>query len=129
MSYIYLYIYIIIIITNLKFTTMKLYHGSQREITETNKTRAIYFSTDIEVAKEYALGLDDCGNYNDESWIYSIEIDETKITKEDDFYHFDCIGYQNYNKMADIVHNEESDYYCIKSVNKLTLIENYKNEL
>jgi len=42
---------------------MTLYHGSYREIEKADEKRGMYFSNDIEVAKQYALGLDDCGNY------------------------------------------------------------------
>jgi hypothetical protein len=109
--------------------TITLYHGSHREIETPEQGRCMYFTPDIDVAKEYALGLDDLGNYNEEIFIYSIEIDLDNITEEEDFLHFDCMGYQNYNEMPEIAYNEECDYYCVKNVPTLKLIQNYKNEL
>jgi hypothetical protein len=109
--------------------TITLYHGSHREVETPEEGRCMYFTPDIDVAKEYALGLDDCGNYNEESWIYSIQIDLDSVTKEDDFLYFDGIGYNDYNEMPEIAYNVEFDYYCVKNVHTLTLIENYKNEL
>ena len=51
------------------------------------------------------------------------------ISVEEDFNHFDCMGYQNYNDMPEIAYNEECNYYCVKNVPTLTLIENMTNEL
>lgn len=109
--------------------TTTLYHGSHRKIDVVNNNRAMYFTTDIEVAKQYALGLDDCGNFNDESWIYSIEINKNDSILIEDFEEFDPIGDLDYNDMPSICHNEVSEYFCIKSVVKIELIEMYKNEL
>jgi len=103
-----------------------LYHGSNSKI-EIINNRCMYFSPDIDVAREYALGLDDLGNYNSESWIYSIKINIDEVTNEDDFLHFDCMGYQNYDEMPEIVYNEEFDYYCVKKVEKIKLVEQYEN--
>jgi len=108
---------------------ISLYHGSHRKIEIPEQGRCMYFTPDIDVAKEYALGLDDLGNYNGESWIYSIEINLDNVTNEEDFMHFDCMGYQNYDKMPEIVYNEECEYYCIKNVPNMKFIETYKNEL
>ena len=108
--------------------TITLYHGSHKVETP-EQGRCMYFTPDVDCAKEYALGLDDLGNYNEESFIYSIEIDLDNVTKEDDFLYFDGIGYNDYNEMPEIVYNEESDYYCVKNVPTLILIENYKNKL
>lgn len=109
--------------------TVTLYHGSHREINVINSNRAMYFTTDIDVAKEYALGLDDCGNYNEESWIYTIEINLEDAVLIEDFEDFDPIGDLNYNEMPEMCYNEEAEYYCIKSVKKIELVEMYKNEL
>lgn len=105
-----------------------LYHGSHREIIP-QPGRCMYFTPELDVAKQYALGLDDLGNYNPESFIYSIEIDENSVVKEEDALHFDCIGYQNYKGMPEICYNPDFDYFCIKNVPKLKLVESYKNEL
>jgi len=76
---------------------MKLYHGSYRQIEKADENRGMYFSNNIEDAKQYALGLDDSGNYNEESFIYSIEIPENaNIIIMDDWMDFDSIGYVNY---------------------------------
>jgi len=104
---------------------MKLYHGSHREISEINKSRAMYFTTDIEVAKQYALGLNDMCEYNDESWIYSIEINKENAVLIEDFDEFDPIGDLDYDNMPEMCYNEE--YYCIKSVDELNLVKVYKN--
>ncbi len=113
----------------MKDTNMKLYHGSNRKIENIESTRAMYFSLDVDVAKEYALGLDDCGNYNKESWIYSIEINKKDSTLIDDFTEFDPIGDLDYNEMPAICHNDESEYFCVKSVGKLDFIEMFQNQL
>ena len=107
---------------------MKLYHGSSNEIT-INNNRCLYLTSDINIAKEYALGLDGEGNYNEESYIYEMEIDESLVTEEDDFEYFDCMGYTDYKNMPEIVHNEEFDWYCVKHPEGLKLVEHYKNEL
>ena len=106
-----------------------LYHGSHREISEININRAMYFTTDIDVAKEYALGLDDCENYNEESWIYKTEINLEDAVLIEDFEEFDPIGDLDYNDMPEICYNDEAEYFCIKSVKSIELVEMYKNEL
>jgi len=115
--------------SNAKQRTMKLYHGSHREISEIDKNRAMYFTTDIKVAKEYALGLDDCGNFNEESFIYAIDVNKDDFTLIEDFLEFDLIGDLDYDNMPKKCYNQESTYYCIKSVEKLDLFDNYKNKL
>lgn len=109
--------------------TITLYHGSHREIETIDNNRAMYFTTDIDVAKQYALGLDDCGNYNEESFIYSITVNKDEFFLIEDFEEFDPIGDLDYDDMPDKCYNEEAEYYCIKRVENLNLIENYKNEL
>ena len=105
-----------------------LYHGSSNEITLKAGT-CMYFTPDIEVAKQYALGLNDLQEYNEMSFIYSIEIDTDDVVNEDDFMYFDCIGYQDYANMPNVVYNPESNYYCLKNIEGLELIENYENNL
>ena len=102
---------------------MKLYHGTSQE---TKNASYLYFTSNIREAKEYALGLDDCGNFNEESYIYSVDIDENDVEREDDFGVFDCLGYSE--KIAKVVYNEESGYYLVPNP-QLTLVEHYKNEL
>lgn len=112
---------------------MKLYHGSYRKIESADENRGMYFSNNKDVAKEYALGLDDCGNYNDESFIYEIEIpDNTEITVMDDWIDFDQTGYYNYENSPEFATCEEMEgYFFIKNpaLFEFKLIENYKNLL
>ena len=112
---------------------MKLYHGSYRQIEKADENRGMYFSVNIEDAKQYALGLDDCGNYNEESFIYEVEIsDNVEITIMDDWMDFDQTGYYNYNNSPEFATCEEMEgYFFVKNPNFLNfkLIENYKNEL
>ena len=105
---------------------MKLYHGSSKQI-DLDTNRAMYFTNDINVAKEYAFGLDDLGNFNEQSFIYSIEIQAEQAEIEEDFMYFDCIGYQDYDNMPSVVYNAECEYYCLKNVSKLDLVETYNN--
>jgi len=107
---------------------MKLYHGSSCKFTA-EENRCIYATANIEEAREYALGLDDLGNYADESFIYELEVDETKAVEIADFMEFDVLGYSNYDEMPEIAHNSESGYFCIKHPAGLRLVESYKNEL
>lgn len=102
---------------------MTLYHGTAQK---TDKASALYFTADINVAREYALGLDDCGNYNEESYIYSCEIDESNITREDDFEVFVCMAYNE--EVNGVVFNEESGYYIVPNP-QLTLVEHFENNL
>lgn len=109
--------------------TITLYHGSHEEIKTPEQNRCMYFTSDINVAKEYALGLDDCGNYNEKSFIYSIEVNKDEFILIEEFEEFDPIGYIDFEDMPEKCYNEESEYYCLKNVPKLNLVENYKNEL
>ena len=106
-----------------------LYHGSRTEIESIDINQPMYFSESLDHAKEYALGLNDLGEYNQESWIYSIEINEKDITEIEDFGEFDIIGYNDKESMPNIAFNEESGYYCVKDITEITLVESYKNEL
>lgn len=108
---------------------MKLYHGSSSEITKVDNNSCMYFTPNIEEARQYALGLDDMGNYFDESFIYEIEIDENMIEEEEDFGYFDCIGYQDYDNMPEVVRNEECGWFCVKHPANLTLVEHFENSL
>ena len=107
---------------------MKLYHGTSNQFT-VDDNRYLYLTSDIKVAKLYALGLDSEGNYNEESFIYELEIDESIVVAEDDFEYFDSMGYLDYANMPEVVYNAESEYYCVKHPAGLRLIENYKNSL
>ena len=112
---------------------MILYHGSYREIEKADENRGMYFSTNIDDAKQYALGLDDCGNYNEDTFIYSIEIsDNSEIVNMDDWMDFDAIGYVNYKNSPEIaICDEMEGYVYIKNPSQYSfkLIEFYKNEL
>lgn len=107
---------------------MKLYHGTSDKFT-VDSNRCLYMTPDINVAKEYALGLDCDGNYNEESYIYEMEIDESLVTEEDDFDYFDSMAYSDYEDMPEIAHNAESDYYCVKHPEGLRLVDHYENSL
>lgn len=110
---------------------MTLYHGSYREIEKADENRGMYFSINIEDAKQYALGLDDCGNCNEESFIYSIEIPEnTNIVVMEDWMDFDQTGYYNYKNSHEFATCEEMEgYFFIKNPDnfEFNLIEKYKN--
>ena len=107
---------------------MKLYHGSTSKfIADTN--RCLYATADIEEAREYALHLDDLGNYAKESFIYEIDVDESTAVEIDDFMVFDELGYANYDEMPELAHNKESGYFCIKHPAGIRLVESYINEL
>ena len=112
---------------------MKLYHGSYRAIEKADENRGMYFSTNIEDAKQYALGLDDCGNYNEETFIYSIEIPENaEIVVMDDWMDFDAMGYVNYENTPEFATAEEMEgYFFVKNPDNFdfVLVENFKNEL
>lgn len=107
---------------------MKLYHGSSSEI-NVDGNRPMYFTADINEAKQYALGLDDLGNFNEESFIYEIEIDETQIVREDDFDYFDSAAYTDYQNLANVTYNPESGYYIVKNPSSLSLISHFENSL
>ncbi|SDR95841.1 hypothetical protein SAMN05216503_1515 [Polaribacter sp. KT25b] len=112
---------------------MKLYHGSYTEIEKVNKNTGMYFTNDIEIARDYALGLDDCGNYNEETFIYEIEIPEnSNIILMDDWMDFDSIGYVDYKNAPEFASAEEMEgYFFVKNPENFIfkLIENFKNEL
>ena len=110
------------------FTKMTLYHGTSDPFT-VNSNRCLYLTPDINVAKEYALGLTGEGDYNAESYIYALDIDESMVTEEDDFDYFDSMGYSDYEKMAEVTHNAEFDYYCVKHPEGLRLVEHFENSL
>lgn len=106
---------------------MTLYHGTG---TETSPF-TMYFTPDIKEAKDFALHLDDLGNYNEESYVYATEIDEDGIAIEEDFDIFDALAYNNEELegySSDIVYNPESGWYIVKNP-RITLIEHYKNIL
>lgn len=51
------------------------------------------------------------------------------VTEEDDFDYFDSMGYSDYDNMPEIVHNEETGYYCVKHPAGLRLEEHFENSL
>ena len=114
--------------TAIRHKVMKLYHGTSEKFT-INKNRCLYLTPDINVARDFALGLDSEGNYNEESYIYEMDIDENLVTEEDDFMYFDGIGYSDYENMPEIVHNSEFDFYCVKHPEDIRLIDHYRNSL
>lgn len=106
---------------------MKLYHGTG---TETSPF-TMYFTPDLAQAKEFALGLDNLGNYHLESFIYETEINEDDIAIETDFGIFDALAYtdpslEGYG--SDVIYNPESGWYIVKNP-RISLVEHYKNEL
>lgn len=105
---------------------MKLYHGTGQE-----STSATYFSSSIEDARNFALSIDDCGNYNEEAYIYSIEIDDdAPITTINDFDEFDALAYLgNMDNMEDVICYSQYGWYIVKNNPTLTLEEHYRNEL
>jgi hypothetical protein len=106
--------------------TITLYHGSAIEI-NIEKNKCMYFTSDINEAKNYALGLNNLGKFNEHSFIYSTEINVESIEIEEDFGYFDCIGYTDYKNMPEFLFNPKSNYYCLKNVCNLKLIKSYKN--
>jgi len=70
---------------------MRVFHGSSQEIKAVDVNGGMYFSSNLDDAKEFALRLDDCGNYAKESFIYAIDIDETIAVIIEDFDEFDNI--------------------------------------
>jgi hypothetical protein len=109
---------------------MKAYHGSSHEI-NLMEDNPIYFSLNLKDALEYALGLNDLGEYNSESFIYEIEIPDELIRIENDFMYFDIRGYNDIKGDWDILLNKESSWICVKNPTlfPFKLIENYKNNL
>lgn len=97
------------------------FHGTAQE---TKNPTYLYFSKDIEEAKTFALGLDDCGNYNQHSYIYTTEIDMDSVDIEDDFGIFDCLAYNE--TLEKPVYNPKTGWIIVPNPS-LTLIENYDN--
>jgi hypothetical protein len=102
---------------------MKLFHGTANK---TESATALYFTPDLKTAKEFALALDTCGNFNKESYIYSVEIAENDFVVENDFAVFDCLAYSS--EIKNNVYNPEFDWYIIKNP-ALKLEEHYLNKL
>lgn len=102
---------------------MKLYHGTSQE---TPNGIGLYMTSSIEEARQYALGLNDMGEYNEESYIYAMDVDTTDMVIVEDFMEFDDMKYTETVKQ--VVFNPESGWYIVPNVS-LTLVENFKNEL
>ena len=98
-----------------------LYHGSSQEITEISSKSGMYFTSDIDVAKQYA------DSNNQGSWIYSIEIETEDAEIWEDYEEFDCLGYQLEEGDPKITFNPECGNYCIVNASdyNFTLIEKY----
>lgn len=107
---------------------MLLYHGASHEFS-IDKNRGLYVSPELSVAKEFALGLTDLGDYNEESFIYAIDINVDTAVEIDDFDFFDSMGYNDYDNMPEIAFNKESGWYWIRHPEGLYLLDHYKNEL
>lgn len=90
---------------------LTLYHGTS---TKPQNPSCLYFTPDIEVAKQYAIALDDCGNYNDEWWIFSTEIDTEDVVIEEDFDTFDSLAY-NKKDLDDVIYCPEPNWYIVKN--------------
>ncbi len=100
---------------------MKLYHGTNLPLVYEEK-KAIYATSDIETAKEFAICLDDLGNYNRVSYLYEIEV-EGDIEEIDDFDMFDTLGYSLPEEKG-IYRYPELNWYCIfGGVKKVRLVE------
>lgn len=102
---------------------MTLYHGTS---SQTPNGISLYMTSSIEEAKQYALGLNDMGEYNDESYIYMMEVDATDVEIVEDFMEFDGMKYTE--DIDHVVFNPETGWYIVPNVN-LVLVENFKNEL
>lgn len=107
---------------------MTLYHGASDKFS-VDSNRCLYMTPSIDCAKEFALGLDDCGNYNPESYIYALDIDESLAVEIEDFDLFDAMGYTDYENMPEISFNKTFGWYCIKHPKGLRLVEHFANEL
>lgn len=105
---------------------MKLYHGTGQQ----TSPFTMYFTSELEEAKRFALGINDLGNYNRESYIYSTEIEESEICIEEDFDTFDCLAYENkeLEGYSRVVFNPQAEWYIVKNP-LLKLEEHYTNEL
>ena len=102
---------------------MTLYHGTSQE---TPNGISLYMTSSIEEAKQYALGLNDMGEYNDESYIYAMQVDTDHMRIVEDFMEFDSMKYAE--DIDRVVFNPESGWYIVPNV-ALVLVENFKNEL
>lgn len=102
---------------------MTLYHGTSQE---TPNGISLYMTSSIEEAKQYALGLNDMGECNDESYIYAMEVDTDNMQIVEDFMEFDGMKYTE--DIDRVVFNPESGWYIVPNV-VLALVENFKNEL
>ena len=105
---------------------IRLYHGTSNETTPF----AMYMTPSIEEARQFALGLNDLGEYNKESYIYEATVDVEELSTEEDFQAFDCLAYVNpeLDGYSDVVYNPKCGWYIVKNP-ELRLIEHYKNEL
>lgn len=102
---------------------MRLYHGTSQE---THSGICLYMTENISEAKQYALGLNELGEYNEESFIYCMDIDDSDIEIVEDFMEFDAMKYTE--EIDHIIFNPETRWYIVPNVN-LTLFENFKNQL
>lgn len=102
---------------------MKLYHGTSQE---TPNGISLYMTALIEEARQYALGLNDQGEYNEESYIYEMDVDIADMEIIEDFMEFDGMKYTS--NIEHVIFNPESGWYIVPNVN-LILLENYQNEL
>jgi len=108
--------------------TIKLYHGSWMKNLKPAERIGMYFSLNIDEAREFALCLCDDGSYNKESYIYSIEINEEDVTVIEDFPTFDSIGNaENYKNMPEVANYET--WYCLKNAKNIELVEYFTNNL
>lgn len=102
---------------------MTLYHGSSQE---TPNGISLYLTSSIEEAKQFALGLNDMGEYNEESYIYAMDVDTTDMEIVEDFMEFDSMNYTE--DIHHVVFNPETGWYIVPNV-MLSLVEHFKNEL
>ncbi len=102
---------------------MKLYHGTSQE---TPNGISLYMTSSIEEEKQYALGLNDMGEYNEESYIYSMDVDTNDMEIVEDFMTFDSMKYTE--TVERVVFNPETGWYIVPNVN-LSLVEHFTNEL
>ena len=102
---------------------MTLYHGSSQE---TPNGISLYMTSSLDEAKQYALGMNDMGEYNEESYIYSMDVDTSNMQIVEDFMEFDSMKYTE--DIDKVVFNPESGWYIVPNV-VLSIIANFKNEL
>lgn len=107
---------------------MKLYHGSSQKI-ENIENRPLFFSSEVKDCEEMALGLDDMGEFNPESYIYMIEVDESKFESIEDFDDFDQDPYLNPDFTPE--YSCHGNWFCVKNPKdagiKLTLVSHTDN--